>query len=308
MRRRVPFVSATTLGILFACLASPAAAAPPEILTRDVDRFYAIHDVTGGTPTAEQLQRDYLGQASPGLLRFAEMRRITGERIAEALKKNPAMYRDARACAQTLPAVRTRLATALDKLATLYPQARLPTVTIAIGRGKPVGTANADGVMIGLEALCAADFFEPVLEDRFVHVIAHEYVHVQQPAAQIENPGETVLRAALIEGGAEFIGELISGSVSYRHLASWARGREKDTEAAFLADKDEKALGSKWLYNGKGTPERPGDLGYWVGYRIAKAYYRNATDKQAAVREIIEVQDADAFLEKSGWAPGIELD
>jgi hypothetical protein len=308
MRASALFVSVACTTALLASFASRVAAAVPDIVTRDVDRFYAIYHAADGAPTAEQLQRDYLGKASAGLLRFAEMRKITGERIAEALRKDPDMYRDARSCADTLPAVRTRLAVALDRLAGLYPQARLPAVTIAIGRGKPVGTANADGVMIGLEALCHTDFFEPNLEDRFVHVIAHEYVHVQQPAAQVEDPEEKVLRAALIEGGAEFIGELISGSISYGHLAAWAKGREKETETAFLADRDEKALGSDWLYNGKGTPERPGDLGYWVGYRIAKAYYQHAADKPAAIREIIEVQDADAFLKKSGWTPGIKLD
>lgn len=308
MRTRALFMSVACIAALPAFFASGVAAAGPDIVTRDVDRFYAIYDAAGGAPTADQLQKDYLGEASAGLLRFSEMRTITGERIAQALQKNPGMYRDARHCADTLPAVRVRLAAALDELARIYPPARLPPVTIAIGRGKPVGTANADGVMIGLEALCSVDFFDPDLEDRFVQVIAHEYIHVQQPAAQVEDPEEKVLRAALIEGGAEFIGELISGSISYGHLATWARGREKETGTAFLADRNEKAQGSAWLYNGKGTPDRPGDLGYWVGYRIAKAYYRHATDKQAAIREIIEVQDADAFLEKSGWTPGIELD
>ena len=67
-------------------------------------------------------------------------------------------------------------------------------------------------------------------------------------------------------------------------------------------------MGSDWLYNGMGTPERPGDLGYWVGYRIAKAYYQGAEDKQAALRDIIEVRDAKALVAKSGWYPGIVLD
>ena len=308
MRARALSASIACIAVVLAPFASHAVAAVPEIVTRDVDRFYAIYDAAGGTPDAEQLQRDYLGKASPGLLRFAEMRRITGERIAETLHKRPELYRDARRCADVLPAVRTRLSVALDRLVHLYPQARLPAVTIAIGRGKPVGTADAGGVMIGLEALCGVDFFDPDMEDRFVQVIAHEYVHVQQPAAQVENPEEKVLHAALTEGGAEFIAELTAGSISYGHLAVWARGRENEIGRAFLADRNDKAIGSDWLYNGKGTPERPGDLGYWVGYRIAKAYYRHAADKQAAVRDIIEMQDADAFLEKSGWKPGIDLD
>ena len=308
MRKGALFVAIACASALLAPFASRVAAAAPDIVTRDVDRFYAIYDAADGTPDAEQLQRDYLGKASPGLLRFAEMRRITAERIAETLHKRPEIYRDARRCADVLPAVRARLSVALDELVRLYPQARLPAVTIAIGRGKPVGTADANGVMIGLEALCGVDFFAPDMEDRFVQVIAHEYVHVQQPAAQVENPEEKVLHEALVEGGAEFIGELTAGSISYGHLATWAKGREKEVESAFLADRSDKAIGSDWLYNGKGTPARPGDLGYWVGYRIAKAYYRHAADRQAAVRDIIEMQDADAFLERSGWKPGIDLD
>ena len=56
------------------------------------------------------------------------------------------------------------------------------------------------------------------------------------------------------------------------------------------------------------TPEKPGDLGYWVGYRIAKAYYQRASDKRAALREILEMTDPKALLAKSGWHPGVELE
>lgn len=59
---------------------------------------------------------------------------------------------------------------------------------------------------------------------------------------------------------------------------------------------------SRWLYNqGSATASRPGDLGYFIGYRIARAYYLKATDKRAALREIIEVSDATAFLTASGY-------
>jgi hypothetical protein len=44
-----------------------------------------------------------------------------------------------------------------------------------------------------------------------------------------------------------------------------------------------------------------------VGYRIVKSYYLHATDKRAALRDIIQVQDVKAFLAKSGWFPGIIL-
>jgi hypothetical protein len=298
----------TTTSLFLLIAAAPSPERGPEIRTGDVDRFYAIYEQAGGKPTAQQLQQDYLDKGSEGLLEFAKLRRITGERIAAANAERPALYADARRCAAALPAVKTRLGVALTKLNELYPAPSFPPVTVAIGRGKPVGIANAGGVMIGLEALCAANFLIPDPEDRFVHVIAHEYGHVLQPGAQVEDPAATVLQASLIEGGAEFVAELISGSISYGHLLSATRGREQELETAFVADLDKKAEGSAWLYNGLGTPERPGDLGYWVGYRIAKAYYRQAKDKKAALRDIIEVSDAKAFLAKSGWRPGMALD
>jgi len=67
----------------------------------------------------------------------------------------------------------------------------------------------------------------------------------------------------------------------------------------------DKADLSKWLYNS--TPKKPGDLGYWVGYRIVKSYYQRAADKRRALREILEMTDPKTFLAKSGWSPGIQL-
>lgn len=203
----------------------------------------------------------------------------------------------------TLPRVKGRLEVSLRTLKTHYPRARFPPVTVAIGRGKPVGVGGpTTGVQIGLEALCAATYLNPNVEDRFVHVIAHEFVHVQQASALTEGEGLTVLQASMMEGAAELVAEVISGDVAYAHLRAIVVGRELEIEMAFVADQDKTDL-SAWLFNG--TAEQPGDLGYWVGYRIAKAYYRNAADQRQALRDIIDMTDAKAFLAASGWRPGI---
>ena len=276
----------------------------PVIEIDDVYRFYRLYDGTAGRPTAEQLQR-YIDTGSPGLRVFAEQRRTTGVRIAEAMARTPAIFSQARRCVDALPRVRRRLGDALATLGRLYPDARFPPVTIAVGRGKPVGIGSpVTGVQIGLEALCATDYLNPDVEDRFVHVIAHEFVHVQQATEMTDAKNPTVLEAALMEGSAEFATELISGNVAYSYLPAMAAGREAQIETAFLADKDKTDL-SAWMNNG--TTEQPGDLGYWVGYRIAKAYYRRAPDKRRAFREILEMRDAGAFLAASGWHPGMTL-
>jgi hypothetical protein len=55
------------------------------------------------------------------------------------------------------------------------------------------------------------------------------------------------------------------------------------------------------------TLTKPGDLGYWVGYRIVKSYYERAAEKRRALREVLDMKDPKAFLAESGWYPGIVL-
>ena len=168
-----------------------------------------------------------------------------------------------------------------------------------------VGKPRRKGVQIGLEALCATNWLNANVEDRFVHVIAHEYAHVQQAQSLADDEHPTVPGGnPLIEGAAEFVGELISGEVAYGLFGASTKGREREIETAFVPDEDKTDL-SAWLYNG--TPEKPGDLGYWVGYRIVKSYYQHAPDKRRALRDILQMTDPKAFLARSGWHPGIAL-
>jgi hypothetical protein len=307
--------AATNVGISFAvgvlawvAVSATARGAPPAapaIHLEDVERFYKIYDAAGGHPSAEQLQRDYLDPGSEGLHHFARIRRITGARIADAVARNPEMYSSAKRCLAVLPRVRERVAVVLEKLRDLYPEARLPPVTIAIGRGKPLAVGSpVTGIQIGLELLCATDWFNPDVEDRFVYVIAHEYAHVQQVPEIVDAEHPTVLAGSLMEGAAEFTAELIAGKVSDSRMATLLQGREKQIETAFLADQD-KTDTSSWLYNT--TADKPGDLGYGVGYRIVKTYYQRAPDKRQALREILQMTDPKALLAKSGWYPGIQL-
>jgi hypothetical protein len=284
----------------------PAAAPAPVIEMGDVARFYALYDAMDRHPTAEALQARYLDAGSGGLHTLARMRNVTGEAIADAVAKQPAMYTQARTCVDVLPRVRTRLAQALRKLHDAYPEATFPPITIAIGKGKPIGVGGrGSGVQIGAEALCANAWINPDTEDRFVRVITHEFAHVQQQVAFSELDNPTVLAASLEEGAAEFITELTTGEIAYAYLDGLVAGREREIETAFAADIDSTDL-SRWLYNS--TPDKPGDLGYWVGYRIAKAYYRRAEDKQQALRDIFGMTDPRAFLTRSGWQPGMALD
>jgi hypothetical protein len=208
-----------------------------------------------------------------------------------------------------LPRVRERLDRVFDELLNVYPEADRPPVTILISRGKPLAIAGPGfGVQIGLEAMCseeAARFLGADVDDRFVRVIAHEYIHAQQAPALANNENLTVLERSLVEGIAEFMAEVIAGRASSVAVFAAAAGREGEIETRFAADLEKTDL-SAWFDNT--TAEDAGQLGYWVGYRIAKSYYQHAPDKRAAIREMIQVTDVHAFLARSGWKPGIQLD
>jgi hypothetical protein len=280
----------------------------PVIHTEDVAAFYKLYDATNGYPSAEELQSNYIDPGSPGLHHLAEIRNVSGASIAKALAAHPEIFSDAKLCMAVLPRVRVRVADALRTLAHLYPKAEFPSVTIAVSRGKPAGVADASGVIIGLEASCAASYLNPNIEDRFVHEIAHEYTHVEQALQSptlYDNSQPTLLDRSLMEGAADFTAALITREVAFHSpYAPSDKATYKEVETQFVADEDKTDL-SQWICNG--TLTEPGDLGYWVGYRIVKSFYEHAADKHRALQEILEMKNSKAFLTKSGWYPGIVL-
>ncbi|MDW7599515.1 lytic murein transglycosylase, partial [Stenotrophomonas maltophilia] len=82
------------------------------------------------------------------------------------------------------------------------------------------------------------------------------------------------------------------------------QGRECALERQFARDSAGTDL-SQWLYNGAGDETRRGDLGYWIGYRIAADYVARADDKAGAVATLLEVrpESAPALFAASEWRP-----
>jgi hypothetical protein len=290
---------------LLATLTGWAYAAPSvEVRTSDVDLFFRIYDAAGGEPTGEALQTGYIDAGSEAVRQFVPHRIRSGNDLAAAITENRGVYDHARDCLSVLPTVKAKLAGAFQRLAEIDPDATFPPVTILIGGNNSGGTTGKSGVLIGLEVMCSAASMRTDLTERLYHTIAHEYGHIEQfPHDGDGAQRPTLLHQSLVEGGAEFIAELISGEVSNVHLQLWTRGREREIDGAFLAEQDSTDV-SHWLYNGLGTPEQPGDLGYWIGYRICKAYYLKASDKRLALKTLLELTDAKAILADSGWKPG----
>ena len=98
---------------------------------------------------------------------------------------------------------------------------------------------------------------------------------------------------------------MCSSDLINEHLKAYARTREKEIWYEFARDMYKPDF-SKWIYNGASAKDRPADLGYYVGYRITRTYYDRAKDKRKAVRDILNIQDARAFLGASGYGISLE--
>jgi hypothetical protein len=215
------------------------------------------------------------------------------------------------------PTILARIRADYDRIESLYPAAIFPPVTFVIGRFSTGGTVRESGILIGTEFYGLTpttptdelpDFQRQVVQplDSLPVIIAHEHAHVLQSLARaiLTKPTKTLLDQSLIEGAADFVGELASGSNVNAWVRPWAVAREAELWDEFEREMSGTDI-SRWLYNrNTSTPERPGDLGYFIGYQIAKWYYDRATDKTAALREIIEMRDGAAFLAASGYDGG----
>lgn len=132
------------------------------------------------------------------------------------------------------------------------------------------------------------------------YLVAHELIHANQ---NIPYKYKILLEQCIIEGSADFLGELISGKVASQEPYRYAKGREASFKKEFVNDMylGENDDFATWLYAGKRKDDRPADMGYYIGYAITKAYYEKAADKKKAVYEILNIQDCKEFLIKSGY-------
>jgi hypothetical protein len=316
---------ALVLGALSSCGSAPASEpgtvvvddpAEAQFVTTDIEHFWQAYDAGA---TAPAFASQYLGQASPGLADFAARRGLTGGSLEQAAAAFPRYLSAIRPNTLSLDVAGGPIDLIRSQYAGIkkdYPAAVFPPVTFLIGRFATGGTVGPGGILVGTEFF-AADATTPLDElgafqrdnvrplSGLPIVVAHEHVHVLQARAGgiLSRPRTTLLEQALVEGGADFVGALFSGGSLNQRLWTFAAPREAQIWAQFQAEMGRYDT-SRWLYNqASATPDWPGDLGYFVGYRIVQAYYDRAADRRAALRDIIEVADAEAFLELSGYSP-----
>ncbi len=261
-----------------------------RFITSDVAHFWAAVDGASSTDLLARIG-DYLSAASPGLRAFAPTHVGGAFNVAREYWTRRDEYARVRDATLHVCDAESAMRATLVKLRSLYPSATFVDVYFVIGLFGIGGWSSGDMLVIGAEM-----YPDPT---SLPWIVAHEMVHKQQPPI---GDGVTLLERAFNEGSADFIGELVSGGTINAEPQRYGRAHEHELWQEFSRAMHGRIY-APWLYAYNKPVDRPADLGYFFGYRIAEAYYNRATDKAAAIRDILRAENVDDILKRSGYAP-----
>lgn len=306
--------------LLWLTACAPARVAPEagRLDHRDADRFAAVFDAAAETPAADALQRGYLDPASPTLLAFAPEYIVDAATLAKSVADAPGKYRHAvHACLPMLRDMEDFIIDVQQRHTRLLPGAQPAEVALLLANGNTAGTVVDGRIVLGLETLCDGMSSPTGLRERLGGLVAHEWVHTQQ-AVPSEAERRDLLAWALREGVASTLAALALGEDASAADHDWAMAREADLWRQFQQDRDTMrahwpaggepdataiAAGTRWLWNSASADGRPADLGYWIGQRVAHAWFLRQGGTPDAVRRMLAMSSVDAFVAESGYAP-----
>jgi hypothetical protein len=227
----------------------------------------------------------------------------------ERIRSLEGYYQSIRTTSLKFESLRPEFVMAAEKLKELYSEAIFPPIYFLMGSLNNVGTPDGyAGMLIGAEHLCKTpdsdldsltEFDRMVIFDfaQTVPIIVHEYVHLQQK----NKPERTLLEYTIMEGAADFVTYLILGQYTNPDVFKFGFANEKRLWEQFEKEMQTEDT-DNWLFNSY-NPETgyPGNLGYFIGFRICESYYNQALDKKLAIKQILEIQDFDRFLKESKY-------
>ncbi len=115
----------------------------------------------------------------------------------------------------------------------------------------------------------------------------------------------TLFRAVIFEGGADYLCELVTGiePTTEPHY-QFGMAHEQQSWQRFQTDRLNTDV-SDWIAN-KSRADWPADMGFYIGYQIAKAFYQNMQDKRLAFHHLTHVDDPDFILRVSQYGAHFE--
>lgn len=255
-----------------------------KFITTDYDNFWEQFDKIGVSTVNPFVE--YLENASDGLKPFVGYLNV--DSLYQTVLRRKDDYLKSRPIIAEIDKEKKKVQASYAAMKYWYPSAKFPPVYFVVGMFTSGGTVSENGLLIGSEMLKSLDGLDGL--------ISHELIHYQQNISGDDN----LLKQAIIEGTADFLGELISGE--HINMIPYNYGNEHEEELCqeFVSVmlKDDY---TDWLYGTSGKDDRPNDLGYWIGYKIAEAYFNKQKDKKKGISDILNIENPLEFTKESGY-------
>lgn len=293
-----------TVFLFTSCKTSKSEVNKVQFIKSDVDNFYyALNLASKDTLNAKVIFKEhYFDKGSKGLDFFYKYKIKDLDKFTKKVIYYQDFYKSIKVDIENLTDLNTEIYKNYNNFKLIYPKANFPDVYFVVGNFYSNGTASKDGIILGMELLSKTPKTNISSLDNYLikyqmersHIpitVSHEIVHFNQNKMKNEN---TLLKYAIREGSAEFIGELICGKTDGDYSAY--KGREKIIWSDFVLDMNKDVYKEWHLEN---EPKRPKNGLYWAGYMICKSYFNQIKDKEKVVAAILNCKDYQKLYKES---------
>lgn len=275
-----------------------------NIISSDIANFWNAYDLIVATNDSimqyKYLDSLYIQKGTLGLKGIMNARNYSQQDYIDAINSYPKFWTSIRENTLKTDAYVSELNSGIERIQKIYPELKPAKIYFTIGALRTPGTTIDSLVLIGSE-LAMTDgntvssefqgdiqrgrriYFDSNPIDNLVLLNVHEYVHTQQKPV-VNN----LLSYVLHEGIAEFVSVTALGVPSSAPAIEYG----KQNEAVKTKFENELFFGynrHEWLWSDYKNEFNVRDLGYYIGYQIAEINYNKAEDKQAAIKEMIEL-------------------
>ncbi|WP_298420247.1 hypothetical protein [uncultured Kordia sp.] len=292
-----------------------------NIVTTDIDNFWTAYDKIQTTKDSVQqmkyLKELFLDKGTTGLKAIMQVRRYKPSEYLEAINNYPKFWKSIRENTNSVHEYAEDIQGGIDNFKKIYPDFKPAKVFFEIGVFRTGGTALDSLVLIGSEIAMTDETvhtdelpqklnnvknlakLNPVKDLAFLNV--HEYVHTQQNVSWAYD----LLSQSVFEGSAEFIAEIATEKPSINTAIGYGIENDEKVKSKFEKEMFVQSV-YNWIWNNTNNEFNTRDLGYYIGYAIVKKHYNKATDKEKAIKEIIELdytkpEVIEAFVESTAY-------
>lgn len=307
------FMKKIPLIILFFLIFGISSSQNKQIIeTIDIENFWKAFDklkyASNKNDSVNIIQTEYIDKSTEFFKEFIKVRNFTADEYISLIYKYPKFWSSIRKETENVKNRKDEIEKILDKYEKEIPNFKRPNVCFAIGCLRTGGTVSENLILIGTEIAASTPKTEKSELSNWLKsvigtcgdillMVSHETIHTQQKGNLRD-----LAEHSINEGIADFLSEKISGLTINKVAFKYGLENDCILRKEFLLDYSKNKIDiSNWLYNGSKSKNRPTDLGYYIGYRIAEEYFNKSANKKKAILYLLNRKNYKKIFKRSEY-------